>query len=145
MRRIAVVSAALLAMLAVTGSPVSAEKTSGHKYVANMSGDQETPQKGDPDGRGKADIVNDTDRGELCYVLTYENVTPPDKAHIHRGAMGASGDVVINLDPQKSGKCVTADKALLQEIRSNPAGFYVNLHSPDYPKGSVRGQLEPVR
>jgi phosphatidylethanolamine-binding protein (PEBP) family uncharacterized protein len=145
MRRFAVISAALLAALVLTGPTVSAEKTSGHKFVVNMSGDQETPDKGDPDGRGKADIVNDSDRGELCYVLTYEGVTPPDKAHIHRGARGVAGDVVVNLDPKKSGKCAMADKTLLQEINSNPSGFYVNLHSPDYPKGSVRGQLEPVR
>jgi CHRD domain-containing protein len=145
MRRISVIIAALLAFLAVAGTPASAEKTHGDKFMAHMTGDQETPDKGDPDGRGRADVNVDSGRGELCYVFTYDGVMPPDKAHIHRGAKGTSGDVVVNLDPNKSGQCVKPSEALMEEIKSNPSGFYVNLHSSEYPKGSIRGQLEPVR
>ena len=145
MRRFAVLSAALLAALAIASAPATAEKTTGDKYVANMSGDQETPDKGDPDGKGRANVNIDNDRGEVCYTMTFEGIAPPDKAHIHRGAKGTAGDVVVNLPPDKSGKCVPGDKATLEQIRSNPGGFYVNLHNPEYPKGAIRGQLEPIR
>ena len=37
--------------------------------------------------------------------------------------------------------CATADRALVKEILQNPAGFYVNVHTSDFPAGAVRGQL----
>ena len=30
---------------------------------------------------------------------------------------------------------------MLQEIVDNPAGYYVNLHTEDFPAGAIRGQL----
>jgi hypothetical protein len=39
---------------------------------------------------------------------------------------------------------VAGDKAKLEKIDSNPSGYYVNLHTADYEKGAMRGQLEPV-
>jgi len=33
------------------------------------------------------------------------------------------------------------DAAILQEILDDPAGYYVNLHTEDFPPGAIRGQL----
>jgi hypothetical protein len=30
----------------------------------------------------------------------------------------------------------------IQMVLDNPAGFYVNLHTTDFPAGAIRGQLE---
>jgi hypothetical protein len=77
-------------------------------------------------------------------------------AHIHRGASGVAGGVVVNtgLSPANaitlaSGsvsnqtfnptQAITAD--LANEIINNPAGFYFNVHSALNPGGAVRGQL----
>jgi uncharacterized membrane protein len=147
MRRLAVLSAALLAALAVAGPPASAEKMSGKKsYVAHMTGDQEVSQKGPAGAKGTANIDMDTDAGKVCYQLTYEGSGKLSGGHIHRGAKGSEGPVVVNLDPATNGDkaCVAGEKAVLQEIQSNPGGFYANLHTADYPKGVMRGQLEPV-
>src|SRR5438309_6446869 len=109
MRRIGLLRVAVLAALAVAGAPALGEKKmnnmSGQKFVAHLTGDQETPDKGDPKGKGTANLAIDSDRGEVCYVFSYEGIGPPDKAHIHRGAKGTAGDIVVNLDPNKSGQC----------------------------------------
>ena len=37
--------------------------------------------------------------------------------------------------------CIAAEPDVLRPIVANPAGFYVNVHTGDFPKGAVRGQL----
>ena len=41
--------------------------------------------------------------------------------------------------PQSSTQGVAA--GLIQELMANPAGFYVNVHTADFPDGAIRGQL----
>jgi hypothetical protein len=82
-----------------------------------------------------------------CPATTVINI-----GHIHEGAAGANGPVVINtgLTPGEltlSGggatlsKTATADAALISRIMANPAGFYVNFHSALHTGGVIRGQL----
>ena len=78
--------------------------------------------------------------------------------HIHRGARGANGGVVIDsnfgtpidaaagsqLRLTRQNIVDDADGlAVVEEVLANPAGFYVNLHSASNPGGIVRGQLMP--
>ena len=44
-------------------------------------------------------------------------------------------------DDNDSDDCDTKDDALVDEIRANPAGFYVNVHTAELPAGAIRGQL----
>lgn len=74
-------------------------------------------------------------------------------AHIHRGAVGTNGPIVVDtgltLDEvilgngsgafTKTGIAVSA--SLAQEILSGPAGFYFNVHSFVNAPGIARGQL----
>jgi hypothetical protein len=75
-------------------------------------------------------------------------------SHIHTGASGVAGPVLINTNlspatalglPSGAGswevKGITADAATLQSIIDNPAGFYFNVHSSTNQPGVVRGQL----
>jgi len=79
-------------------------------------------------------------------------------AHIHPGAAGVNGPVVVNTGITAasalaltegfttfnvSGISVTA--AMAQAIVNNPAGFYFNVHSPQNPGGVARGQLVRVQ
>jgi len=40
-----------------------------------------------------------------------------------------------------SSDCVDASDADLDAIIANPAGYYVNIHTEDFPAGAIRGQL----
>jgi CHRD domain-containing protein len=114
------------------------------KFSAKLTGDNEVGG-GDPDGSGTAAVKT---RGtEVCYDLKWAKVDVM-MAHIHKGAAGTNGDVVVNffagespLDATSKSGCATADAAVVKAIQANPSNYYVNLHSPEFPKGAIRGQL----
>jgi hypothetical protein len=101
---------------------------------------------GDPDGAGTAIVRLRTDEPRVCFRLTVQNIRLPSVgAHIHRGATGTAGPIVVPFTaPDASGTssgCVTADRALIDSIIAGPTGFYTNVHTTDFPAGAVRGQL----
>ncbi|HKO34450.1 MAG TPA: CHRD domain-containing protein [Candidatus Limnocylindria bacterium] len=110
-----------------------------------FSADLSNGGEGDEDGSGTAAITIDPDTGEVCYDLTVDGIQPVTASHIHIGAEGESGDVVVPLDVDgfegSSSDCVDASDADLDAIIANPAGYYVNIHTEDFPAGAIRGQL----
>lgn len=132
----------ILASLALVGGAMAAVTT----LTATLAGVTEGDNPGDPDGAGTASITVDPATGEVCWDLTATGTTPITQSHIHTGAAGVSGGVLVPLDVDgftgSSEGCV-ADQpaAALNSILANPAGFYVNLHTSDFPAGAVRGQL----
>jgi hypothetical protein len=100
----------------------------------------------EPDATGTAVVRIRRDAGKVCYRLHVGNVTLPTVAtHIHRGAAGVSGPVVIpftapGADGNSSG-CSDAATSLIDEIIATPAGFYVNVHTKEHPGGAIRAQL----
>lgn len=117
-------------------------------YSTTLSGDQEVPGPGDNDAIGTALVSVDPATNQICYALAADKITyPAAAAHIHKGAAGVSGPVVVPFPnpPQAQGSiqvgCVTADSAIVKNIADDPAGYYVNVHTSDFPNGAVRGQL----
>ena len=133
----------LVATMALAGTVLAAETT----LTATLAGVQEGDTPGDEDGAGTASIVIDPAAGTACWTLTAESITPVTQSHIHIGSEGESGDIVVPLDVDgfegSSEGCIEPmeDAAVLQEIVDNPAGYYVNLHTEDFPAGAIRGQL----
>jgi hypothetical protein len=79
-------------------------------------------------------------------------------AHIHPGAAGVNGGVIVNTGVTAASPLtlsegftsfnatninVNADTA--QAIINNPGGFYFNVHSPLNPGGVARGQLVRIQ
>ena len=112
--------------------------------ATSLTGANEVPGPGDPDGTGTFMAKVNLGRGTLCYTLTAASIAPATAAHVHVGTATEAGPVVIGLVPPTAGSstsCATADRELLRNITRNPELYYVNVHNSEYPAGAVRGQL----
>src|SRR6266536_675050 len=90
------------------------------------------------------------DGTQTCFTVNWRNLAAPTRAHIHQGASGVAGPIVLPFfegevpAPISSAHgCVTGGQDLIQDIRSHPDQFYVNVHNADFPAGAMRGQLRP--
>jgi hypothetical protein len=124
-------------------------------FITRLTGANEvSPPGGDLDGVGTAavtfDIVdpNAPNGAEVCWDLSYSGiVTPPIAAHIHAGAAGVNGAIVVSFLPPStlggaSGSgCSSVSPTVAQQIIDEPANFYVNVHTTDFTGGAIRGQL----
>lgn len=131
-----------VAVLATTGT---AAAHGGRPLATTLTGAAEVPGPGDPDGSGTAHLTLNQGQGEICFELAVSNIAPATAAHIHRGAVGVAGPVVVGLAPPTTGSssgCVTGvDPDLIKAIRQQPENYYVNVHNAQFPAGAVRGQL----
>jgi hypothetical protein len=144
MRKGHLLALGLLGVTSWLGVPAAhAAATSEH---ADLTGAEEVPNPGPAGARGSAAITLDDAANTVCYQLTYEGIGKPTMAHIHTGAKGVAGPPAVNLDIAKNGDkgCVPADPSVLAAIRDDPAGHYVNIHTAEFPKGAIRGQLTKV-
>lgn len=88
------------------------------------------------------------DGAELCYTLTARNLSvPATAAHIHLAPRNVAGPVVVPLIVGSGTdwtiqECTTPDPAVLAGIAANPRNYYVNVHTPTFPGGEIRGQLK---
>jgi hypothetical protein len=107
------------------------------------------PGPGDPDGHGNATIK--VYKTKVCYMISVMGIKPATEAHIHKGAKGQTGPVVVptassgqtSFNPPRptSSGCSAVPAALSMKLRQNPSNYYVNVHNKPYPEGAIRGQL----
>ena len=108
---------------------------------AKLLGKNEVP-KGSRTAHGIVNLNLKSTAGQVCWTFELSGVSKPLYAHIHKGRAGVSGPVFIPLGKTYKAKgCATAPKKSIDEVESNPNGFYVNVHNSKYPNGVVRGQL----
>ena len=135
-----------------TETTASGEKTEGTDgraaaLRAALTGTEEVPGPGANPGVGAALVEVSATR--VCSQLNATMGEKPTKAHIHQGAKGASGPVVVDLKPSftpgesafTSKGCVDAPAEVTAAIIADPGGHYLNIHSDAHPDGAVRGQL----
>jgi len=117
-------------------------------FIASLSGANERPGPGDPDGAGIAavsfQLTEDELNYQVCFDLTYTGITDPIAAHIHVGTADTFGDVVVPLGDPPAGAhsgCVNAPVGDVAPILTDPTGYYVNVHTAEFESGAIRGQL----
>ena len=134
----------ILGVAVLMATSVATVAAGGRPIVVEMTGAQEAPGPGDPDGTGTASFWINPGQEELCFVLEVQNIAPANAAHIHLAPVGVPGPVVIPLTAPTTGTssgCVSADRELLVAIVMDPSAYYVNVHNADFQPGAVRGQL----
>lgn len=149
----AVALGAASAVVVVGAAPAAQADDGTFKLLSTvMTGAQEAPGPGDPDGRGAFAAVVKGDR--LCYAMYADRIETATAAHIHAAPVGVPGGIVVGLEvPNRfSAACITAvpdeknstatlTQSELAAIVANPAGFYVNVHNASFQAGAIRGQL----
>lgn len=165
----------LLALALVLSPALLAQTAETHVFRAAMRTSNETPPVTDTPATGGAtirvhavrnaagEIISGSVDFNLGYTLPANYETYFTGFHIHRGAPGVAGGVVINTGLSNTNTIRTAggpgrvdlqaqirpgatgfDAALqaLKDLLVDPSGFYVNIHTAAYPGGLIRGQLE---
>ncbi len=152
---------------AVSAAVATATDTVGFTIVptftdvlgAALEDENEVPPV-DAGAAGVAALRINTASNVICSTLAVEK-GPEDGtfagspgAHVHEAPVGENGPIVQPLPVPsdeaderngRSGSCFPADALLdLDELVEDPAGYYVNVHTTEYPAGIVRGQLETV-
>ena len=135
------------ALLAPTGSAAGKGKHLGKKtFTTKLTGANEVPGPGDPDGRGHATIRTNSRLDRVCFTIVTRRIDAPTAGHIHVGDSKTAGPIVVGLfegakDKKVRRGCVATTQAQIDLIRADPSNFYVNVHNAIYPKGALRGQL----
>lgn len=117
----------------------------GRPYEVALTGAQEVPGPGDPDGSGTAALTVNPGLSRVCYTLTVTGIEPATGSHIHRAPAGVAGPVVVPLVPPSTGSssgCAAVSRELALDLVLDPQGYYVNVHNATYPAGALRGQLD---
>jgi hypothetical protein len=141
----------LLALAAslVLGGCALADDQVFDRYAAFLAGGQITEAlRGDRNGFGNSDFRLTLGSRKLCYLVETDDIAEPTAIHIHRGAYGTTGPIVLTLKPRHDGEsrgCASMPQDMIAEFKVQPADFYVDIHNVEYPEGALRGQLEQIQ
>lgn len=108
-----------------------------------LSGAEEAPPINVPgSGSGTIRVASD---GAVSGSVSTTGVQGT-AAHIHQGARGQNGPVIIPLTKSGDTYTVPAGAKLIEaQMQAFKAGnLYVNVHTGRYKGGEVRGQLQPA-
>lgn len=108
-----------------------------------LSGDQEVPPV-TTTAKGSGTLTFGNDKSVSGGVTT-TGITAT-AAHIHEGAPGKAGGVIIPLVKDGNGKWNVPAGAKLtdaQEAAYKAGNLYVNVHSDAHKDGEIRGQIKP--
>lgn len=116
-----------------------------------MTGEQ-VVGKGDPDAWALGFITFDEGKNTICYLVSWRKMQRPTATHIHRGARGEVGPIVVKLfgrgeaiKRRSADGCVVVSHAMWQDIQDHPDDYYIDAHNGHYPEGAVRGHFHNDR
>jgi hypothetical protein len=117
-----------------------------HFFEAKLTGANEV-NGGAPNGSATG-VVRIQD-GKVTFAFVWSGISAPLAGHIHQAVAGTNGPVVVPFFGSAmpagvsaaAGSVTIADPTLAGRIVADPSGFYLNLHTKEFPGGAVRGQL----
>ena len=138
--RCSLLVAAMAAGALVASYPLSAR---AEDVKVMLSGGQEVPPV-NSSGSGTGTITVGEDKSVSGSVKT--TGVNGTMAHIHNGAAGKNGPVIVPLTKDGDGAWTVPPGAKLTDAQyaAFKAGdLYVNVHSAQHQSGEIRGQLKP--
>ena len=150
----------LLAAASLGAGPAMA---AGQSFTATLDGASQVPRV-DTKASGEASFTVAPDGKTIEYTLTVQDLGDVDMAHIHLGAAGKNGPVVVWLYPAAGkpkvikgvengqlakGEITAASlqgpekgKPLAALVKAMKGGdAYVNVHTVEHKAGEIRGQI----
>ena len=131
------------AVCALTLAALSGAATRATVWTTALGSAQEVPAQVVKNTAAHGTFKGTLNGSTLTWTLTFSGLTgPATAAHIHMGAKGTSGNVVVPLctpckSPVKgSAKITGALKTAFAQHK-----LYVNVHTAKNPNGEIRGQL----
>jgi hypothetical protein len=133
--------AALLAVLTVALAAVAFASASSTKTV--MAGAKLDAMQDHATSNGKGTFTATIKGTKMSWKLVFHGLTgKASAAHIHLGAKGVAGDVLIALcGPCKATQTGTGTVTAAQLKDMLKGKTYVNVHTAKYPNGEIRGQI----
>lgn len=117
----------------------------GDTLEAILLGSNEVPGPGMTEGSVRA--VVEVDGTKISLTLMPKGLDGWMAAHIHRGAPGVDGKLVVGFPWSLTGAgfsstaFASASPKLAADLVANPQKYYVHVHTPGFPAGAARGQL----
>jgi hypothetical protein len=136
-----------VAVSALVFAAISAARPAAtHRLSTTLNAGQEIPKQVVKVQSAHGSFTGTLTGTKLAWKLTWAKLSgPAAAAHIHLGAMGKAGNVIVPLctpcgaaSGSKSGTA-TIPASLLKTIQKH--GTYVNVHTAKNPNGEIRGQL----
>lgn len=139
--------------------------------VINADGD---PTPGEEGGMGTFTFMINSELEIICYDIELTGITPPYQSpartatHIHEAEAGSAGPPRLAFpnptpddsdSPLTSSGCMqgpfttgleddngddTATGFSLAQIEEDPAAFFADTHTEEFPAGAIRGQLQQI-
>jgi len=142
-----------LATMLVGAAAISAKTTASqattYSYRATLSAKGEVPKPNAPTGAAgvfNATVTDKAGKATIRWTLTFRRLSGRAMAaHIHKGAAGVAGPVVVPLcGPCKTGQ--NGRQAISHDLSEalEKGGYYVNVHTAKNAGGEIRGQLKLV-
>jgi hypothetical protein len=133
---------AALAVVALAGCSHMPSWMPGSGNKVSLTGAEEVPPVStNAKGSGTIKVASD---GTISGSVTTEGVEGT-MAHIHRGAKGQNGPVIIPLTKNGNTYSVPEGKKLteaqMQDLKNG--NLYVNVHSNAHKGGEIRAQIQP--
>jgi hypothetical protein len=133
---------AIAAGLAIIASCASMSDSMSTQQLTLSGGNEVPPVTTAASGTGTVTINPDR---TVSAKITVTGMTAT-ASHIHEGAAGANGPVIVPFTKTADNTFVAPDGAKLTDSQyaSLKAGnLYVNVHSAAHPGGEIRAQLKP--
>ena len=160
---VSVIATLAAVVLAVPSASSAFDLAAASRFQAVVDADQEVADPPvDSKAHGHVSVVVDEEAGTFQVKVVVTNLSGPAiGAHLHLGAEGTNGPIVVDLSSaivQQGQNVVKIDVTLRAPAVTGPlasepdrigtllrrlstSGIYFNVHTRDFPAGEARGQL----